>query len=217
MNITQNSMKRSFYFGLGLGIFFIVWAILVASHSSFITTFDNFYINLIYNNNPTLISFAKHITVIGNTSTIFVLTIILFIALLLWKKYPYAWLTAGTMIIANGSNWILKHLIQRQRPTFTHFIKATGYSFPSGHSVGSASLFGLLIVLTCLIVKNKKWRIIISLIWGLFPLIIGYTRIFLHVHFPSDVFGGWLEGSTYVLLCFSLYQYLSLKKQGKNF
>ena len=112
------------------------------------------------------------------------------------------------MICANGYNWIIKHAVQRHRPTVHHLVYADGYSFPSGHSVGSAALFGVLIILTILLVKSKFWKTLLIIIWALFPILIGYTRIFVHVHYPSDVFGGWIEGITFVLLGYSfLYHF----------
>lgn len=189
-------------------VIFSVWACLVASSSQIIHDFDNAVINVVYNNNANIISFAKVFTKLGNTSTIVIETIILFIILLVFRQYAYAWFTAGVMICSNGFNWILKHLVQRPRPTAHHLVYADGYSFPSGHSVGSAALFGILIVLTILLIKNTAWKTILIIIWALFPLTIGYTRIFLHVHFPSDVVGGWLEGITFVLLGYSfLYHF----------
>ena len=152
------------------------------------------------------------LTVIGNTSTLTIATIILFIGLLITKRFAYAFFSAGLMICANGYNWITKHAVERHRPLVHHLVFADGYSFPSGHSVGSATFFGILIVLTILLVKNKTWRTILIIIWSIFPLFIGYTRIFCHVHYPSDVIGGWLEGTTFVLLGFSVLYHLYLKK-----
>ena len=166
---------------------------------------------IIYTSNTSLINFAKTFTNLGNTSTIVVETIILFIILLVFKQYAYAWFTAGVMICANGFNWILKHVVQRPRPTVRHLVYADGYSFPSGHSVGSAALFGVLIVLTILLIKSTSLKTILVIIWALFSLTIGYTRIVLHVHFPSDVMGGWLEGITFVLLGYSFLYHFYLE------
>lgn len=189
-------------------IIYSAWALLVSSNSSFIHLFDKTVIDLVCNTNSTNIAFAKAFTNLGNTSTIVVETIILFIILITFKQYPYAWFTAGTMAAANGFNWVLKHAIARHRPLVHHLVYADGYSFPSGHSVGSAALFGILIILTILLVRSKILKSILNIIWILFPLTIGYTRIFVHVHYPSDVFGGWLEGITFVLIGYSfLYHF----------
>lgn len=194
-------------------IIYCVWAMLVSSSSSLIHSFDNAFIELIYNNNASLISFAKTFTKLGNTSTILVETIIITIVLLVFKQYAYALFVAGTMAASNGYNWIIKHVVQRARPSAKHLVFADGYSFPSGHSVGSATLFGILIILTILLIKNSNLKALLIVIWALFPLIIGYTRIYLHVHFPSDVFGGWIEGVTFVLLGYSVLYHLYIQKK----
>ncbi len=169
-------------------ILYVIWALLVIYKNPFIHSFDQTIIHLLSNNNPTNVAIATKLTVIGNTSTLTIATIILFICLLIAKRFAYA--------------FFLVH----------HLVFADGYSFPSGHSVGSATFFGILIVLTILLVKNKSWRTILIIIWSIFPLFIGYTRIFCHVHYPSDVIGGWLEGTTFVLLGFSVLYHLYLKK-----
>ncbi|KRL23716.1 MAG: phosphatase PAP2 family protein [Lactobacillus kefiranofaciens] len=185
-----------------------MWALLVSSGSHIITMFDNAVVGIICNNNPANVAFATLFTNLGNTSVITIETIILFIILITFRQYAYAWFTAGVMICANGYNWIIKHAVERRRPTIHHLVYADGYSFPSGHSVGSAALFGILIVLTILLIRSKFWKSLLIIIWALFPILIGYTRIFVHVHYPSDVLGGWIEGITFVLLGYAfLYRY----------
>lgn len=189
-------------------VIYAVWALLVSSGSHIITMFDNAVVGIICNNNPANVAFATLFTNLGNTSVITIETIILFIILITFRQYAYAWFTAGVMICANGYNWIIKHAVERRRPTIHHLVYADGYSFPSGHSVGSAALFGILIVLTILLIRSKFWKSLLIIIWALFPILIGYTRIFVHVHYPSDVLGGWIEGITFVLLGYAfLYRY----------
>ena len=205
---TENPPKDTLIPGAIFVVIYAAWAILVSSSSQFIHSFDNAVINVVCNTNPANVAFAKTFTNLGNTNVITIETIILFIILIVFKQYAYAFFTAGVMICANGYNWIIKHAVQRHRPLANHLVYADGYSFPSGHSVGSAALFGVLIILTILLVKSKFWKTLLIIIWALFPLMIGYTRIFVHVHYPSDVFGGWIEGITFVLLGYSfLYHF----------
>ena len=129
-------------------ILYVIWALLVIYKNPFIHSFDQTIIHLLSNNNPTNVAIATKLTVIGNTSTLTIATIILFICLLIAKRFAYAFFSAGLMICANGYNWITKHAVERHRPLVHHLVFADGYSFPSGHSVGSATFFGILIVLT---------------------------------------------------------------------
>ena len=199
-------------------ILYAAWAILVASENQFIHEFDRTVINIICNNNPILIKFATVFTNLGNTNVIMVETILLVIVLALFKKFAYAFFTAGTMIAANGYNWIIKHAIARHRPFTHHLVAAHGYSFPSGHSVGSATLFGILIVLTILLIKNKAAKTVLCIVWASFPILIGYTRIFSHVHYPSDVVGGFLEGIAFLLIGYSFlyHYYLEMRAQENS-
>ncbi|AWN33731.1 MAG: phosphatase PAP2 family protein [Lactobacillus helsingborgensis] len=199
-------------------ILYAAWAILVASENQFIHEFDRTVINIICNNNPILIKFATVFTNLGNTNVIMVETILLVIVLALFKKFAYAFFTAGTMIAANGYNWIIKHAIARHRPFTHHLVAAHGYSFPSGHSVGSATLFGILIVLTILLIKNKAAKTVLCIVWACFPILIGYTRIFSHVHYPSDVVGGFLEGIAFLLIGYSFlyHYYLEMRAQENS-
>lgn len=202
------------------GIFaliYICWALLVINAAPFIHQFDKNVVALICNNNPNNIAFARAFTNLGNTSTITIMTIILFILLLIFRQFAYAWFTAGTMAAANGYNWLMKHAVMRPRPKVHHLVAASGYSFPSGHSVGSAAFFIILILLIILLIKKRAVKIVLIVISISFPLLIGYTRIFTHVHYPSDVLGGWLEGITFVLLGYSfLYHfYIELKSPAQ--
>lgn len=205
---TENPPRGSLIPASIFVVIYAAWAMLVSSSSQFIHSFDNAVIGIVCNTNPTNVAFAKTFTNLGNTSVITIETIILFIILIVFKQYAYAFFTAGVMICANGYNWIIKHAVERHRPFVQHLVYADGYSFPSGHSVGSAALCGVLIVLTILLIKSKFWKTLLIIIWTLFPLMIGYTRIFVHVHYPSDVFGGWIEGITFVLLGYAfLYHF----------
>ncbi|UZX30962.1 phosphatase PAP2 family protein [Lactobacillus helsingborgensis] len=199
-------------------ILYAAWAILVTSENQFIHEFDRTVINIICNNNPILIKFATVFTNLGNTNVIMVETVLLVIVLALFKKFAYAFFTAGTMIAANGYNWIIKHAIARHRPFTHHLVAAHGYSFPSGHSVGSATLFGILIVLTILLIKNKAAKTVLCIVWACFPILIGYTRIFSHVHYPSDVVGGFLEGIAFLLIGYSFlyHYYLEMRAQENS-
>ncbi|MBA1394535.1 PAP2 family protein, partial [Lactobacillus sp. XV13L] len=101
-------------------VLYAVWAVLVASGSRFIHQFDHTLIGVICNNNPAAVKFATTFTNLGNTSVIVLETIILVVILVIFRKYAYALFTAGTMIAANGYNWILKHAIERHRPPVHH-------------------------------------------------------------------------------------------------
>ena len=95
---------------------------------------------------------------------------------------------------------LLKNILQRPRPTEYRIIEETGYSFPSGHSMVSMAFYGYLIYLIYKYVKNKyiKWTLIVLL--SILICSIGISRIYLGVHYTSDVLGGFLISLSYLIV-----------------
>lgn len=203
--------------GIIIAIIFTIWAFCVITNQNIIKSFDQGIVNIICNTNKTNLQIARSLTILGNTLTIVVESVIIFIILIITKKYPLAIFEAGVMICGNACNWIIKNLVHRHRPNVHHLVYADGFSFPSGHSLGSMTLFGCLFVITLFLIKNKKLKIFLNILWILFPLTIGYTRIYLHVHYPSDVVGGWLEGLAFVLIGYAILLRVYVNKHSNNF
>ena len=181
-------------FGLAFLVIFAVWVGLVASQSSFIAGYDRAIYGAIRNSNQAEYRLASLWTQVGDTIVITTISIALVLILAIFKKYGYAIFTSLVMICTNGCNSIIKHVVKRQRPRIAASLNA------SGHSVGSMSLAIVLITLICLLVKQKPAKTILIALCVCFTLSIGFTRMYLHVHWPSDVTGGWLEGLTFGLL-----------------
>lgn len=192
--------------GIGIGVVFLIWLLLVVSKSAFITSFDQALMASLAGKSAGAIAFAKTFTNLGNTSTILVITVVAF-ALLLWRKHRAdAFFLAISEFFTAGCNFVLKHLIKRERPSVHHLVAAHGYSFPSGHSASSMTVFICLLIIAYFLIRNEKWRWVAMIACFLVPFIIGWTRITVHVHFPSDVLGGFLEGLTFVFLVFYFFK-----------
>ena len=153
---------------------------------------------------------AKFITNFGGAIFIILLTVIL-IAVIKNKKI-------GLSILANLAiitilNQLLKRILQRPRPTEYRIIEESGYSFPSGHSMISMAFYGYLIYLIYKYVENKylKW-ILISLLSVLICL-IGISRIYLGVHYTSDVLGGFLISISYLVIYISAVNKFLIEKE----
>lgn len=134
---------------------------------------------------------AKIITYIGNWQSI----VILCIALLAVKPLR---ITYGIPVSAGAAfvtviNKTIKNIVQRQRPyDITHLVNEGGFSFPSGHSITSMLVFGILIYLVRTSVKSRKLANALTIVLALPMILIGISRIYLGVHYPSDVLAGWL-------------------------
>lgn len=87
-------------------------------------------------------------------------------------------------------NQLLKNIIQRPRPEGFRLVEASGYSFPSGHSMVSMAFFGLIIWLVWHRVRNRRARIALCGAFALVIFLIGFSRIYLGVHYASDVIAG---------------------------
>ena len=143
---------------------------------------------------------AKFITNFGGA--IFIAVAAIFLAIIIKNKKIGISIFANLVIIT-GLNQLLKRILQRPRPTEYRIIQETGYSFPSGHSMISMAFYGYLIYLIYKHVKNKyiKWGSISLL--SILICLIGISRIYLGVHYTSDVLGGFLISISYLVIYIS--------------
>jgi len=121
---------------------------------------------------------------------------------LAWRRHWLqlaGWLTA---VIGNGIlTRALKALFQRLRPLHDHgFASADGWSFPSGHSSGALVVYGMLAYLL-IRGSNRRWHLPIVLLTIALILVVGSSRVFLQVHFFSDVIAGFCSGAGWLAVC----------------
>ena len=121
-------------------------------------------------------------------------------SLVLIKNKRIAISVVSNLVLIALLNNILKLIVRRARPTGFRLIAETGYSFPSGHSMVSMAFYGYLIYLIYKNVRNKKLRWTLITCFSLLILIIGMSRIYLGVHYTSDVFGGFLFSLGYLVI-----------------
>lgn len=140
---------------------------------------------------------AKFITNFGGAIFLIILTVVLVILI---KNKKIGLSIFSNLVIITVLNQLLKRVLQRPRPTEYRIIEETGYSFPSGHSMVSMAFYGYLIYLIYKYVKNKyiKWSSIVLL--SLLICSIGISRIFLGVHYTSDVLGGFFISISYLVI-----------------
>lgn len=182
-----------------LSCVFIIWTILVVTNS--LTLFDDkIYQFIISFQNETLTSIMKVITSFANPLTIVSLCLASLLSLI-WKYKASIYLIIVT-IISTVFNFLTKNIVLRNRPDHSRLIEETGYSFPSGHAMGSIAFYGFIIFLLSKSKINKNLKIFLSIIIGLTIFLIGISRIYVGVHYPSDIIGGFLLG--YIILISSI-------------
>ena len=160
--------------------------------------------------NDKLTPILKVITQIGGEKIVLVLAVL---AIILIKGLKNKLFLLTGVVGTAGLNIILKHIIQRKRPNINRLIPEEGYSFPSGHSMMSMAFYGMLIFLIFKYVKNTilKWTLIVIL--TILLSTIGITRIYLGVHYPSDVIGGFVVSLTYLFILTEIYNKVKIEEK----
>lgn len=144
----------------------------------------------------------KFITTLG--SSIVILTVILSL-FILFKDKKYCWYAAMGCLFGVIIENVLKLIVRRPRPEeFWPLTVENTYSFPSGHTFMSVVLYGLLIYFINKEVKSKKLRYIGTCIFSLIIFLVAVSRIYLGVHYATDVVGGLILGLLYLVLYIKL-------------
>ena len=155
------------------------------------------------------------ITELGGVVGLFL--ILLITVIVLFKKNRVKEATAITLnlIISTFTYVILKNIFQRERPvTGNILIDEVGFSFPSGHTTNNVAFYFLAIYLVCINVKNKKVRNISCVILAIIPILIAFSRIYLRVHYPTDVIAGFCLGIVLVVF-FTTFIWPKIEKSKK--
>lgn len=182
-----------------LSILFIVLSILV--YFNLTISFDNTIYHLItINMNNILTSIYKVITFFGSTLFIISLCIFFLILFIILKKKNYGFIISGVLIISTIFNNLVKIIICRERPDVLKLVIEGTYSYPSGHTMASVSMYGILMYLILKSNINKKLKIVLTTILGILPILVGMSRIYLGAHFVTDVIGGFLLAITLLLI-----------------
>lgn len=156
----------------------------------------------------------KGITFFANTKTIVWLCIILLVIPRVNKKIGIP--VAATAIVGSALNRTIKHTVMRPRPEYDlQLIHPGGFSFTSGHSSSSIMMYGLLVLLIRRYVKDKRVAntatVVLTLLW----IAIGISRMYLGVHYPTDVMGGWTLGMIVMLVTITVVEKVDRKKEKK--
>ena len=149
----------------------------------------------------TITPYMKIITNFGGATCLITITILI---LIIVKNKKIGLLTITNLVTITILNQILKFILRRPRPTEFRIINETGYSFPSGHSMISMAFYGFLIYLIYKNIKNKYLKTILIIVLSLLIIAIGISRIYLGVHYVSDVIGGFLISISYLIVYIKL-------------
>lgn len=190
-------------------LLFILIVSLVIFKPRWVHAYDNSISSLVQSvRTPGFNQVVSIYTQLGNSIPYIIISLIVCLILILKHLKKAALFLACNIVLGNGLNHLIKQIIQRQRPEF-RLISIGGYSFPSGHSVAAMVLFGSLIFITFQVVHHQLKRNLLALIYLILMLGIGLSRIYLNVHFPTDVTAGFLLGL--IVLQFTTYLFYGRK------
>jgi undecaprenyl-diphosphatase len=171
-------------------LFFFTTQTFQRSFSDLDTSFSQFVYEV---RSPGLTWFLKIITSFGASVTIVVATLVSII-LLMKKHRKEAILFCVALIIGSFLNSGLKTWTHRTRPAGVPLVVETSYSFPSGHAMNAFIFYGLLAYFSYHFSRSKRFSVSITFFCTLMILMIGFSRVYLGVHYLTDVIAGYLAG-----------------------
>ncbi|AQQ53423.1 phosphatase PAP2 family protein [Planococcus lenghuensis] len=169
-------------------------------------------------NSPTLDAIMIFITELGSVWFLTVASIV--VVGLMWFKLKDKWGIVYFIIAiagAGGLTWFLKQVYQRERPSINPDIDAIGFSFPSGHSMGSLVFYGFVAFLIIRNVENAALKWLSAALAVILAILIGASRVYLAAHFPSDVLAGQLAGGVWLLLCILALQWTNYRHNRRKY
>ena len=152
---------------------------------------------------PSWIEFlARDITALGGTAVLVLLTLAVLGFLLLSRRWGAAVFVTLSMLGGTLLSNALKSAFDRPRPDLVpHAVEVSSASFPSGHAMLSAVAYLTLGALVAEVLPQRRFRVYLLLCAVFLTLLVGTTRVYLGVHWPSDVLAGWSIGAAWALMC----------------
>lgn len=192
-HMQQNNIK--FWINLSIVIFFVLCFFIILY---FVVRFDSLQMDTYFYNifhdkieSEFMTSFYKIFTYLGSFYTLMIIALLM---LIVSKNKKLGIGLSVNLIIVGVLNVLLKIIVRRPRPEDINIITESGFSFPSGHAMMSIALYGMLIYFVYKFIKNKGLKIFLMILLGALILLIGASRIYLGVHYFSDVLVGYLIG-----------------------
>lgn len=155
-------------------------------------------------------------TIITNISSAYALIVITIILLILIKNKKIPILITFNLIFSFLTSQLIKIILRRDRPVNISLVNAMGFSYPSGHSMVSMAYFGFIAYIVYKYIDNTIVKVILIITLFVSIFAIGFSRIYLGVHYFSDVLGGFLLSISYLMLFININKFnLSEVKQWK--
>lgn len=177
----------------------LTFSLINYSFSDYILLLDESVSNFVQDNlvSSGLTNFFKIITNVGDVCFFSAFILLFFLVV---RNRVILFSMISNLINVYVYSVIFKNVYRRERPLFNLIEKPSDFSFPSGHTMCSVAFYGFVIYLVSKYIKNKVLRCFLYFLLVLIILIIGFSRIYLNVHFTTDVIGGAILGSVCLLM-----------------
>lgn len=177
-----------------ISLFILITILVITNNTEFVDS--RIYKFVIGFQNKSLTNFFKLITKLSEV--VFLVIFVLLILLFLRNKDSI--FIIFNLIFIRLLNYIVKIIIRRDRPSILRLIKIGEYSYPSGHAMISMGVYGYLIYLIYKKVNNKYLKYLGISIFSILIILIGISRIYLGVHYFSDVVAGYILSLIYLII-----------------
>ena len=166
---------------------------------------------------PMLTSIMKFFTYIGSFPSVFGISLLASLFLYFVLKHRTELLLFGIVVIGTPLiNRMLKQLFHRARPDLHRLIEIGGYSFPSGHAMSAFAVYGILTFLLWRHIPTRLGRTALIMISSIFILMIGASRVYLGVHYPSDIIGGYFASGFWLAISIWFFQRYKEKRYARK-
>ena len=190
-------------------LLFVILGYIVKFYSEMLAGFDQPIQTAIRGDLPDALTFLfRIITHLIDIPVI--ITWVLIVALIFYRKQwkMESYLMLGNLALAGILIVTFKNIYQRPRPEILHLVEEKGFSFPSGHSLAVTIMVGTLIVIFSQRIMNSTWRKVVQIGLGIYLVSVLVSRIYLGVHYPSDVLASLCLGLGILFIEFPFYDKL---------
>lgn len=195
-----------------LAILYIGFSILVVN--GLLDKFDFvFYEKITSHMSKNLILIVKGITNIGGP--LMVIGICAFLVFYPKTRWNFGIMVAFGSLLTFLTGFMFKSIFGRERPDVLQLVHEGSYSYPSGHAAVSVVMYGLLAFYIFKNVKSKKMKNFLIVMCIVAPIVIGLSRVYLGIHYMTDIIGGWILGILMTIVSYKLYNLFENKRRKK--
>lgn len=190
-----------------LALAFVILGYTVKFYPEAVAGFDTAIQTLVRGNLPSITSqFWTSITVLGNTVIILTISLLLAAFFYFYKKWKMeASLILASFAVMGVASTALKYVYQRPRPSIEWLIDTIGYSYPSWHTASTMMIAGAVVIIIQQRMKKGALKLLLQAGLLILAALVAISRIYIGVHFPTDIIGGWLLAGFLLSVLYPFY------------